>query len=437
VLSSPLSARNSRASSRPRRLVRRIAVSSLLLLAVSGCGDSSQPASSALIWRDIYSGPPPSTSSSSAQDVAACDRQFFVAGESTFSSILRAYDSADGTLRWQDTQSFDDSVTARGVACEGGRVYALWDTSAADNTAFLRAYDGDSGALLWELEVDEGWWNAGVNLAADEGGVFLLTRSGDEEGLTTAMDAWSLDGSTGTVRWQSHDIGVAEYSLYAELTISDEQVCTIRYAGSEPLLRCLDRMSGDLVWYADDVGEPGVLVSAQPQARTDFVAFGRGEGLSGVVAAYDPRDGELLWKREDFDAITNVHLYDGRVLVTAIDFVVPPDPDEPGETRYFRVTGLDRRGRTDWEDIHVDEGVRTSAVSDGKLFVAGEEGQTRIYDAGSGRLIAYQSPDTVPRTRGTWDIAAEGDRFALVGSTHREDPGHHVNFAARGFELSR
>jgi len=437
---SPVGAWTPRASlfaSSACRIGGGVAVSCLLLLGVAGCGDGSQTVSSTLVWRDIYSGPPPSTSSAVGEDGAACDGRFFVVGENHDNFVLRAYDRVDGALQWQDTQPFDATVNARSVACEDGRVFAVGFAYAPVNTAFLRAYDSSSGVLLWEFVVDEGEWNQGLDLAVDTGEVFLLTKSGDEDGTNTIIDVWALNGSTGSVRWQTHDDGADEASVYSNLTISEEQVCTVRDGGSSPLLRCLNRTTGDLVWYASDVGQPGVAVSPQPAARNDFAAFGRGQGLYGVVAAYDPRDGELRWKREDFNAITNVHLFGSRVLVTGVDFDVSSDPDDHWEIRHFRVTGLDRRGRTDWEDRHTDEGVRTSVISGGRLFVAGEEGQARIYDAESGRLIAEQAPEALPRTHWTWDLAAEGDHFVMVGATHREDPGRHLDFAVRAYELSR
>lgn len=414
-----------------------VAICCLLLLGVLGCGDGSQDTSSGLIWSDFYSGPPPSTSSAEGEDAAACDGWFYVVGQSADSYILRAYDSVDGSLQWQDTQRFEANVSARSVVCDEGRLYTLGFTYAPLNTAFVRAYDSTSGARLWDLIVEEGEWTEGVDMAVDSGEVFLLTKSGDEDGANTIVDVWALHGASGSVLWQSHDDGADVASVHAKLTVSDEQICTVRDGGNAPLLRCLERKSGDLAWYAPDVGQPGVVVRPQPAARNDFAAFGRGEGLSGFVAAYDPRDGELRWKRDDFNAITDVHLYEGRVIVTGVDFDVSSDPDDHHEVRYFRVTGLDRRGRTDWEDHHVNEGVRTSMISDGRLFVAGEEGQARIYDPGHGRLIAEQTPEALPRSRGTWDMAADGDRFVIVGSTHRDGPSLHLDFAVRAYELSR
>ena len=125
------------------------------------------------------------------------------AGDQDF--LLRAYHATDGALVWEDRvdqAGFDDTAFALTVG--EGRVFAAGSGQrAAGNEDFLvRAYDAKSGALLWEDQVDKAGGFDGVNALAVERGRlfaagFVTNAAGNFDAFLRAYEAES-----GALLWE-------------------------------------------------------------------------------------------------------------------------------------------------------------------------------------------------------------------------------------------
>jgi outer membrane protein assembly factor BamB len=115
-----------------------------------------------------------------AEALAVQSGQVFAAGSGESGAgkqdfLIRAYDAKTGALLWEDQvdqSGFDDAALALTV-CEGQVFIAGFGTKAAGNNDFLvRAYQAETGALIWEDLVDKaGLSEAAMALAAGGGQV--------------------------------------------------------------------------------------------------------------------------------------------------------------------------------------------------------------------------------------------------------------------------
>jgi hypothetical protein len=104
--------------------------------------------------------------------------QVFAAGSDTNAAgnrdfLVRAYQANTGALLWEDqVDKAGDADRAFALAVGEGQMFAAgFGTNAAGNQDFLvRAYDPKSGALLWEDQIDKAGGFDGVNALAVEGG---------------------------------------------------------------------------------------------------------------------------------------------------------------------------------------------------------------------------------------------------------------------------
>ncbi len=116
-----------------------------------------------LIWQDQR--PAAQFGFANDESVVAVKGRVFVAGffDTTNTSsdlLIRGHDAATGTLLWQHrTQGpLSDLSTMRGLASDGKHVFAAGSIANASgkNVFLVQAYDAETGAILWQDQVDKG-----------------------------------------------------------------------------------------------------------------------------------------------------------------------------------------------------------------------------------------------------------------------------------------
>jgi hypothetical protein len=135
-----------------------------------------------------------------AYSVVALGERVFVGGlgstDFTRNYLVRAYDGTTGALLWEDNPT-DRGGAANQLAADGSTVYAAGDGALPDSGSSLdflvRAYDAGTGALLWEDKHDEaGGGDAAIGIAARRGRVLaaggVVSEAGDLDLAVRAYD---------------------------------------------------------------------------------------------------------------------------------------------------------------------------------------------------------------------------------------------------------
>jgi hypothetical protein len=318
---------------------------------------------------------------------------------------------AGGDLVWEDhvdTAGGADGINA--LAVRSGLVFAAgFDTNTAGNRDFLvRAYDAESGTLLWKDQVDKaGAADRAFALAAGAGQVFAGGFSTNAEGNQDFL-VRAYDSKTGALRWEDQRDYAGFNDVAEALAVWGGQVFAAgsgeRAAGNQDfLVRAYDAKSGALRWEdrADIAGLNDAAFALAVEGGQVFAA-GFGTNAAGhqdfLVRAYRVADGALVWEdqldRAGFnDTALALAVGQGRVFAAGSGQRTAGNED-------FLVRAYNAKtGALLWED-QVDpvggfDGVNALAVEGGRLFAAGFitnaagnfDALLRAYEAKSGALL--------------------------------------------------
>ena len=214
--------------------------------------------------------------------------------------LVRAYDAESGTLLWKDqVDKAGAADRAFALAAGAGQVFAGgFSTNAEGNQDFLvRAYNAKTGALLWEDQVDPVGGFDGVNALAVEGGRlfaagFITNAAGNFDALLRAYEAKS-----GALLWEDQIDRAGFDDAALALTVERGQVFIAGFgtnaAGNfDVLVRAYQAKTGTLVW-EDQVDKAGFDDAALALAAGGghVVAAGAGTTATGdmdvLIRAYD------------------------------------------------------------------------------------------------------------------------------------------------------
>jgi outer membrane protein assembly factor BamB len=228
--------------------------------------------------------------------ITAKKGRVYAAGHHNDDSLVRAYDGDTGTLLWQD-QEHAAGFTAIGV--EKGRVYASgFRNIGLVGFFFVRAYDGRTGTLLWQ----DSFTLAGVEFSGSAaisisgGRVYAVGGStsgiNPGTGVTTDFLVRAYDGDTGVLLWQDNFHG-AGFRGNAALAVDSggpaassrghERRKAVYVAGvttSAPhdtqfVVRAYESETGALLW-KDEISRPGQNAALEVVVENDRVyAAGR------------------------------------------------------------------------------------------------------------------------------------------------------------------
>jgi hypothetical protein len=310
---------------------------------------------------------------------------------------------APGTLLWQDLFNQAEGFDEPSAVAAGAGVIAVVGESTNAAGAFqliVRAYDGETGVLLWQDTNTEGIFDEGAAIAIRDG---IVVVGGGSDGV---------DGTT---------------------------------AG---LVRAYALRTGHVLW--DDVfSSPGSATSIQALAIEGNTVFAAGLGgancsffeisdCNWVVRSYDLKRGRLRWAIE-LDG--EVHADDQAFAVAVLEdrvFVSGAISLDLEFTQVaFSVAALDARsGRELWRDVSTDGGggaIRV-ATDRGRVFVVGLDGNNwlvRRYDPRHGGVIwedVYSRTGTLSEVFDVaWQLDVQGNSLLVSGYGSQDGP----NFVSR------
>jgi glucose dehydrogenase len=290
---------------------------------------------SALAWEDhVDLGPFEQAFSAAAQD-----DQVFVAGFTSAPSgardfLVRAYDVHTGALRWRSQVKKGSDDFASGVVTDGQSVFVSGNAliSGHGYDWVLRAYDANTGALLWENLFDlagQDDFCRGTAIAVEKDKLFLGGYVTNAQGNLDWM-VRAYDTSSGALVWQDQrDVGGLSDGVRA-LTVKDGRLFVTGWGftadAERALVRAYDSDSGALLWEKDTLGAAdlggetfGVAIGALGTRVYAAVSVGTAaDGQHAVVQAFDETSGDLLWqdpidKGGEVDFLNALAVHDGRV----------------------------------------------------------------------------------------------------------------------------
>jgi outer membrane protein assembly factor BamB len=325
------------------------------------------------------------------KDVAVEGHRAFVAGWTytpipgvDYSFTCRAYDLESGALLWsheiQRGKFFD---TAKVVDVHAGRVFVagyLTATNGRPDFAVL-AFDAATGQVLWESLDDPsgaGQGNAAWAVRAKGDGVFALGEIGNARNLFLR----AYDARTGAIRWEQTVPGARNFSFEDTLAVVDDGVFIAGMdATGHFFVRAYEATSGALRWadHVDDgarLGDAGGLAIGGGQVLATGVVDCSPIDFTGcklAVRAYDAQRG-LLWQRADDSRGGDWGSYkvaagEGQVYVGPLELMEDGQP-HPRLRAYAAADGA-----LLWEEAFDGEGlggfVSSLLVLRGRLFAGG------------------------------------------------------------------
>lgn len=208
------------------------------------------------------------------------------------SGLLRAYNAQTGTVAWQVV---DASVTQLGIARDSTHIFDLVLTTSG--SLALRAYDGASGALLWQATpvTPSGDMLRATHITAGSNQVFVAVRT--SSGGVVTRKLFAFHASSGVQAWEvdpAHDVESLAV-LHRRLFVAQ--------SGNNAFARAYRASTGVLLW-EDAPGSAtdpylGQVVATGPRivlfAGTRF-QMSLEDASHIVVRAYTPR-GHFLWEQ--------------------------------------------------------------------------------------------------------------------------------------------
>jgi outer membrane protein assembly factor BamB len=164
----------------------------------------------ALLWQDLFD--------SDGQDELAADiavekgRVIVVGNANSDSWFVRAYDEKTGSILWQDELNRGHGFnTASAVVTSGQQVFVAGAVAEHNFkiNLLVRAYDAETGTLLWEKSQEPptgliGLIVAFTNPMAIDGETIFLAGLTLDAGFASDLIVWAFDTHTGELSWQDH-----------------------------------------------------------------------------------------------------------------------------------------------------------------------------------------------------------------------------------------
>ena len=291
--------------------------------------------------------------------------------------IVRAYDAETGTLLWQTGRIDGFNETLAGLGVEEGRVFAAGTARPGYNRCcwsyVVRAYDAATGSVLWEDRLarncDPGpcpTASEASSLAVDGGRVFVggYRCEGPYGPCPSRLRTYAA--ATGDLLWEA-DLASSYPAQGGVVVVAKAgQVIAASRSILEPLvvtLRAYDAVSGGLRW--EDTLSDGRLSVLTAGPRRVFVARRTVSGSS--IRAYDLPRGDVLWESVLPGASLSVRqlVAEGgkRLFAIGADTFARPEAS---------ISAFDAAtGDLQWEDRLHDQTANAVAIHGDQAFVAG------------------------------------------------------------------
>jgi putative pyrroloquinoline-quinone binding quinoprotein len=176
-----------------------------------------------ILWQN-WSAPTEETQTNAVTSITAEKGRVYAAGYHNNDTLVRAYDGDTGVILWQD-QEHMAGFTAIGV--EKGRVYASgYRNNGLLGFFFVRAYDGHTGIALWHdlynLAGFEDGGGAAISISGGQVYAVGYSTSGIAQGVTSDFLVRAYDGDTGVLLWQDNFHGAGNRTNVALAVDSGE-----------------------------------------------------------------------------------------------------------------------------------------------------------------------------------------------------------------------
>lgn len=325
--------------------------------------------------------------------------------------VLRAYDTADGSLAWEQPYAGGDAEGLGSVAVRDGRVYG----GPLDDPVFY-ALDAESGAYQWQASLSDGTF---ASPTVHEDTVYVASRYGVVHALsaTDGAERWRYDSGgrhvLGTPAVTGGSVYVAsttplerpdgvsnlveEYFFYDQFyqwgDLEEDPLATVVGLDATATVHAVDAASGEARWTATlpdfVVGSPTVVngtvyvgcwdehvyaldgadgsrrwraaadapVSSSPAVADGTVYCG---DWSGNLRAFDAGTGDARWFLPVGD-----HVGSSPAVVDDVIYVV-------GDNEALVAVGTDGSFRWQFEGPRGDFNASSPAVVDGSVLVCGD-----------------------------------------------------------------
>ncbi len=383
--------------------------------------------------------------------------------------FVRAHDAKTGVTLWEDRVGAPNAfVRSQEVAVDDGRVFASgWLFTPAHGFDFvIRAYDLNSGALLWEQRVDRGGTFEFAEVVVAHGGrVFAAGRVLGASG-SSDFALFAFDAQTGEPLWESVtdpsglglvDIAVAlraegdRVFVAGTIFAVDPDGGDFNLASNSLLVRAYDARTGAILW--EDKVPDAMNWYTRTLAAEGHLLFVGGsilnatDNLDFMVRAYDTQTGALVW----MDQVDQQVLESATAFVATGDrlFAAGWDCDASGFNCHDIVRAYDAQtGAFLWQDRFNEPGGDVFGgianpvleVDGGHVFLGGAvlntsgryEWTIRMYDAKTGTLGWEERIDGGGFLNLPNGFAAQGDRLYAAGSI--ANPTGHLDFTVRAYK---
>ena len=166
----------------------------------------------ALLWEDNYDRE--GSIWDAAYRAVAKDNRLFVVGQAGATAggnsfVVRAYDTSNGALLWQDNYDREGDLEDRAfdVVVEGSKVFVVGqtETAAGGGALTVRAYDASNGALLWQDNYDREGALADIAWeAAVKGGRLFVVGESETAAGGGAYTIRAYKTSNGQLLWEDN-----------------------------------------------------------------------------------------------------------------------------------------------------------------------------------------------------------------------------------------
>ncbi len=180
--------------------------------------------------------------------------------------LVRAYDTATGTLQWRDQSPLASGIITSVVIDDfGHKVFGAGYAQGGEGTDFLiRAYDATTGNRLWEDISNKGRDDFVQGIAASRLGVFVVGYGGNVGTSSLDFLVRAYAPRTGALLWEDQVDNAGNDDAAWKVVVEGS---TVFVAGSSSkagvnqqwFIRAYDAASGQLAW---DSREAGALPTA-------------------------------------------------------------------------------------------------------------------------------------------------------------------------------
>jgi len=223
---------------------------------------SCNAVSGATLWQDIVT---PIVGPDWGTAIATDGGNVYAAGETYegglhYDWLVRAYKGRNGKLMWQDKfNSAGLQEDAIGVTAAGGKLYAVGLTEDATTNVdwLVKAYDANSGSVIWTDRVDKAGGFDEATLVAMQGSLVCVAGISDVGGTNNPDDYhWlvrAYNAKTGAVLWEDSSRSVGGLAPPKNIALVGSNLCVAgsvddSMTGSDWLLRVYDTKTGGLAW---------------------------------------------------------------------------------------------------------------------------------------------------------------------------------------------